>query len=256
MRAIRIKAYQNMANYRLPSSAVIKESYPLPPYSTVIGMVHAACGFRDYVPMRVSVQGRCTSHLSDLYTKYEFGKNTKYEEKRFGIPLPLDDTLYGMARGIGNVELLVDVDLVFHIIPEDESRIDEIADGLWQPKNYLSLGRWEDLLRVDEVCVCDLQEIQLEDECALPYDCYIPLQAEQDLEQQGMLNVTGTVYSLHKAYSISASGLRVWDQQVRARFARAGTSTIQDAPLLIDVDKQYPSNNTWENTPYIPVFPA
>ena len=173
MRAIRIKAYQNMANYRLPSSAVIKESYPLPPYSTVIGMVHAACGFTEYVPMQVSIQGRCVSHLSDLYTKYEFGKSTKYEAGRFDICLPAEDGMHGMARGIGNIELLAEVELLFHIIPEDESRIEEIAAGLWQPRNYLSLGRWEDLLRIDEVCVCDLQEILPDTECTLPYDCYI-----------------------------------------------------------------------------------
>lgn len=255
MRAIRIKAYQNMANYRLPSSAVIKESYPLPPYSTVIGMVHAACGFTEYVPMQVSIQGRCVSHLSDLYTKYEFGKSTKYEAGRFDIPLPSEDGMHGMARGIGNIELLADVELLFHIIPEDESRIEEIAAGLWQPKNYLSLGRWEDLLRIDEVCVCDLREILPETECKLPYDCYIPLPSEQEMEQEGMIQVSGTVYSLHKAYSVSARGFRIWNQNVRARFARAG-STFLDTSLLIDADHQYPSNNTWENTPYIPVFPA
>lgn len=44
-KAVRIIAYQNMASYRVPSSLAIKESYPLPPYSSVIGMVHAACGF-------------------------------------------------------------------------------------------------------------------------------------------------------------------------------------------------------------------
>ncbi len=396
MRAIRIKAYQNMANYRLPSSAVIKESYPLPPYSTVIGMVHAACGFTEYVPMQVSIQGRCVSHLSDLYTKYEFGKSTKYEAGvigmvhaacgfteyvpmqvsiqgrcvshlsdlytkyefgkstkyeagrigmvhaacgfteyvpmqvsiqgrcvshlsdlytkyefgkstkyeagRFDIPLPSEDGMHGMARGIGNIELLADVELLFHIIPKDESRIEEIAAGLWQPKNYLSLGhgmargignielladvellfhiipkdesrieeiaaglwqpknylslgRWEDLLRIDEVCICDLREILPETECTLPYDCYVPLSSEQEMEQEGMIQVTGTVYSLHKAYSVSARGFRIWDQKVRARFARAG-STFLDTSLLIDADQQYPSNNTWEDTPYIPVFPA
>ena len=39
MRAIRIQCFQNLVNYRKPTSFLIKETYPLPPYSTVIGMV-------------------------------------------------------------------------------------------------------------------------------------------------------------------------------------------------------------------------
>ena len=41
MKGVRIEAYQNLVNYRKPTSFQLKESYPLPPYSTVIGMIHA-----------------------------------------------------------------------------------------------------------------------------------------------------------------------------------------------------------------------
>ncbi len=58
MRAIRIQCFQNLVNYREPTSFLIKETYPLPPYSTVIGMVHAACGFEQYHPMQVSIRTR------------------------------------------------------------------------------------------------------------------------------------------------------------------------------------------------------
>ena len=52
-RAIRIDCFQNLANYRKPSSFIIKESYPLPPYSTVIGMIHAISGFDSYHKMQI-----------------------------------------------------------------------------------------------------------------------------------------------------------------------------------------------------------
>ena len=55
--AVKLKLTQTTASYRRPGSFVVRESYPLPPYSTVIGFVHAACGFTEYVPMRVSVRG-------------------------------------------------------------------------------------------------------------------------------------------------------------------------------------------------------
>lgn len=72
MKGIRIEAYQNLVNYKKPTSFQLKESYPLPPYSTVIGMVHAACGFTSYVPMQVSIQGKYHAKVNDLWTRYEF----------------------------------------------------------------------------------------------------------------------------------------------------------------------------------------
>ena len=56
-RAIRLDCFQNLVNYRKPSSFIIKETYPLPPYSTVSGMIHAACGFKEYHKMKLSIQG-------------------------------------------------------------------------------------------------------------------------------------------------------------------------------------------------------
>lgn len=84
-RAIRIECYQNTANYRKPSSFIIKESYPMPPYSTVIGMVHAVCGFKEYHPMKVSIQGTNSGSVSELYTRYSFSMDSKYEVGRHNI---------------------------------------------------------------------------------------------------------------------------------------------------------------------------
>ena len=57
MKAIKLHCFQNLVNYKKPSSFIIKETYPLPPYSTVIGMIHAACGFKRYHRMKLSIQG-------------------------------------------------------------------------------------------------------------------------------------------------------------------------------------------------------
>lgn len=55
MKAIRVECFQNLVNYRKPSSFIIKETFPLPPYSTVLGMIHAACGFTTFHPMELSI---------------------------------------------------------------------------------------------------------------------------------------------------------------------------------------------------------
>ena len=39
-----------------PSSFIIKETFP-PPYSHSFGMIHAACEFTEFHPMKLSIQG-------------------------------------------------------------------------------------------------------------------------------------------------------------------------------------------------------
>ena len=79
MKAIRVKLWQDMVNYKKPTSFQLKETYPLPPYSTIIGMIHSLCGYDEYKEMKISVQGKYFSKVNDLYTRYEFSPN-KYEE--------------------------------------------------------------------------------------------------------------------------------------------------------------------------------
>lgn len=151
MKGIRIEAYQNLVNYKKPTSFQLKESYPLPPYSTVIGMVHAACGFTSYVPMQVSIQGKYHSKVNDLWTRYEFA-GSSYEQGRHQLKIELSDgKAHGITRGVSTTELLVDVELILHVVPEDEQYIPIIVEALKSPEEYLSLGRREDLLQVNLV---------------------------------------------------------------------------------------------------------
>ncbi|PEJ36424.1 type I-B CRISPR-associated protein Cas5 [Bacillus pseudomycoides] len=197
MKAIRLKIYQNLVNYQKPTSFQLKESYPLPPYSTVIGMVHAACGFTEYVPMKVSIQGRSHSKVNDLWTRYEFAGAT-YEEGRHTVKLDStkNQKSYGAIRGVATAELLVDVELVLHIVPEDESLIPFIYSQFENPTEYLSLGRREDIVRFDEVKVVEYEEKELEDEYGLLNDAYIPV---NQLDKSELGNV-GTTYRLNKVY--------------------------------------------------------
>ncbi|MFR9019471.1 MAG: CRISPR-associated protein Cas5, partial [Fusobacterium sp.] len=111
MKAIRLKIFQNLVNYKLPTSFQLKETYPLPPYSTVIGMVHNACEFTEYVPMKVSVQGKYHSKVNDLMTRYEFKPGMNFDKSRH--QLNVDG--FGIGRGVSTVELLSEVELLIHI---------------------------------------------------------------------------------------------------------------------------------------------
>jgi CRISPR-associated protein Cas5t len=263
MRAVRVLAGQNMVSYRVPQSLIIKESYPLPPYSTVIGMVHAACGFTEYVPMQVSIQGDFASSVQEMYTRYEFGKKTKYEAGRHQVKLHGEDCDFGMTRGPGSVELLTDVRLILHIIPEEDAMCETIKRGLQKPKNYLNLGRWEDLLRIDDVCITELQKITLEDEettedgLSLRCSAWIPENIKKEISEKAEIGTLGTIYRLHKRFDkTSADKPRNWLETVTAHYAGRGTQISEDADLLVDKAPIALDDMPYFNEKVIPVFPA
>lgn len=200
-RAIRLQCYQNLVNYRKPTSFIIKETYPMPPYSTVLGMIHAACGFREFHPMRLSIQGTNSGTVSDLYTRYSFSAGVKYEAGRHQICVEDEGERYGIFKGIANTELVCDNHMVIHIVPEEED-FETVYRGLLEPRNYLSLGRYEDLLDVQRVDIVNL----IEKEAGMTKNnIYIPVDSEVYTG-----NCSSTVYSLTKEYEITRQGLRRW----------------------------------------------
>ena len=215
MKAIRVKLYQNMVNYRKPTSFQLKETYPLPPPSTVIGMVHNLCEFTEYHEMDISIQGKYYSKVNDLYTRYEFKNAMKYSKARH----QLETGGYGISRGVATVELLTDVDLLLHIIPKDQSIIEKIAKAFLYPSEYPSLGRREDLALINEVKVVDVYEKELECYIDIPndYSAYIPVELleKEDAVLKKEIEVAGTRYKLTKNYVLVNQGTKSYPKVFR-----------------------------------------
>jgi len=201
-RAIRLQCYQTLANYRKPSSFIIKETYPLPPYSTVIGMIHAICGFTELHRMKISIQGCNQGTISEVYTRYSFNAGSKYEETRHQICVKDDGKQYGVFKGIANAELVCENRMIIHIVPEKEEDFDTIYQALLAPKKYPSLGRYEDLLDIEKVDVVNISQV---DEAEPEMDIYIPIHYFEDAQVS-----LATVYTLTKEYEITKKGLRRW----------------------------------------------
>ena len=228
-RAIRIKCFQNLVNYKKPSSFIIKETFPLPPYSTVLGMIHAACGYTEFHPMKLCIQGTNSGTVSELYTRYSFSAGTKYEEGRHQICVE-DGEKYGIFRGIANVELVCDNDMVIHVIPEEED-FEKVYNSLKYPPRYLSLGRYEDLLDIERV---DIVNIHQEDEVEIKRDMYIPVSYGIELGDR-----RGTIYNLTKEYEITKQGLRRWKKEngrVKAYYCSGGV-VIDEGAYVDDFEK-------------------
>lgn len=237
-KAIRIKARQTLTNYCKPNSYIIRETYPLPPYSTVIGMIHAICGFETYHSMKVSIQGSFGSTSSDLYQRYTFG-NMKFEAGRHTFSVPAaDDRQVGVTRGLGYTETIGELDLLFHIVPENESDYDLILNGLSNPKVFPALGRHDDLLDIYEFEVVDLTVS--EDEVYLLNHAYIPLTQLEDLIEEGInihQAIKGTVYKLRKTFSVNPkTNRREWTETIRAKHVSANHNLAYEN-ALVDSDQ-------------------
>lgn len=206
MKAIRLKLSQNLVNYKLPMSFQLKESYPLPPYSTIIGMVHNACNYKEYHPMKVSVQGKYHSKVNDLATRYEFKNGMTFDASRHQLKVGN----YGISIGVSTVELLTDVELIIHIVPEDENLVEEIYNSLCFPREYLSLGRREDLVIIEEVKKVEIigQKIRGKNlKIDKDYNAYVPITLIENKNviiggEVSEINYKGTMYKLPKDYTI------------------------------------------------------
>lgn len=231
MKAIKLIARQTLASYRKPSSMQIKESYPLPPYSTVIGMIHTACGYQEYVDMDISIQGSYYSKINELYTRYEF-KPGFYEKGRHSIEVTSKNgKSTGLAIGPANIELLTNVNLVIHILPKQEEKIQEIYNGLKNPKEYLSLGRKEDLLVIEKVQIVEIEEKILEKDCKLKQDAYVPLNYLDEDDTDDI----ATIYKLNKKYSINTkTNIRYWEKQILAKYFSKDSTIFKRTKMKTD----------------------
>lgn len=241
MKCIRLKLYQNLVNYKKPTSFQLKETYPLPPYSTVIGMIHFMCGFSEYKEMDISVQGNYNSKVNDLWTRYEFS-GTKYEEGRHTIKVAgnkqnktgeIEKIDYGMIRGVTTAELLVDVNLIIHISPKDETLIEEIYNAIKYPKEYISLGRREDIARIDQVEIVEIKEEYSKKNLKINNDAYIPVNKLEDIKTQA------TRYKINKCYEhlTIKKGVvnRKW-QKVEVIHAKSNDKILKRKTSMVDQD--------------------
>lgn len=222
MKAIRLKIYQETANYRLPYDFDFRESLPLPPYSTVIGMIHNLCRFNEYHPMQISISGSYASTTSNLQTKYEFGGISK-DRKNF---ITVGDLR--VSRGIMHVQMLVDVKLMIYIVP-NEDEFETIYKLLKNPCAFVSLGRREDLVKM-EVDRVNLNMVTLDHDLNVQTGFYLPLQDAR------RLRATGIYYDLPKQYekiNLRNYAIRNWTQNVPSYYVSslmvsAGQSVLQD----------------------------
>lgn len=209
MRVLKLKIYQETACYKKPFAFKVTETYPLPPYSTVSGMIHRIIGAEEYVPMEISIQGDYES----IFTSY----NCMYFYKSNEVTsMPL------------NTHMLLGVNLIIHIKAEDEI-LDKIYEDIKTSSEFFSLGRREDLANITYFGFEELREIDLDDDdevddaYELKYPIYIPKNKCKLLK--------GVNYKLNRKYKI-VKEIRQWEK-AHVKYISSG-EPIGTGTILLD----------------------
>ena len=186
MKILKLKLFQETACYKKPFAFKVAETYPLPPYSTIIGMFHKIIGAKrgEYFPMNISVQGNYESIFSNYQNLRMFkGK----------------DQVTAMPR---NVHQLLNVELLIHVEADDEI-VDKIYNNIINGKETFTLGRNEDLVRIEEIKYAKNKFIGEGD--INKFSAYIP---KNICERE---RLEGINYRLNTTYVIKDE-LRRWDK--------------------------------------------
>ncbi len=203
MQLLKIKLFQETACYLKPFAFKVGETYPLAPFSTVKGMLHAILNAKEYIPLQLSIQGEFESMFVDYQKKYMY--------KKSDVPAQLiTDGLKEQFETDSNLvttmpmyqHLLFNVTHVIHVQAEP-TILEELYNKFQNLSTTVSLGRWEDLVRVDQV---ELIEVQEEGNDVTKYTQYIPATLREEYE----MGENSPFYHLPRKYTI-VRGRRQWD---------------------------------------------
>jgi len=176
-----IELFQPFAQYRNPFTFYYAQTYPLPPKSTIIGMLQNACndwygnkyGMEKWWNLKVSVHGGFESVFWNYQNLIKGDVELKSDGKLWNQKLPL----YG--KGIKSQRTPVYQQELFNghlyiFIKGEDNLIDTIKKSLEQPLKVLYLGRSEDVIFIKDIKeITPPQKIKVEGDIKLEYPTYI-----------------------------------------------------------------------------------
>mgnify|MGYP002542164229 FL=1 len=211
LKILKLNLFQETACYKKPLALKVAETYPLPPYSTVIGMFHKILQAKpgEYFDMNISVQGEYES----IFSNYQNLRMYKGKDKVTAMPR--------------NVHQLLNVNLVIHVQAEDEV-IDKIYQNMVNGEETFSLGRHEDMVRIDGIkYVKNVEQVKRDQ---ANRNAYVPL---DNLGE----DMPGINYNLNTVYHITPDELRRYEK-VKVKYIEED-SNILLKNVLKDEDGDY-----------------
>jgi CRISPR-associated protein Cas5 subtype I-B len=183
MECLRVKLYTPTGIFKNPLSIKGIEVYPLPPYSTIIGLIYRAMGRKwngEY--FQISIQG----DYQAIYRDYVWFRGDSLGDKEDKLPL--------------QVPILYSLELLVHVKAEN-GLLEDIERALKEPKELLFLSGGEYPVKVQEVKrVKCLEKFISEEDCIkLNYNAYI----QRELLENIGTSDKGILFSLSHFYKNS-----------------------------------------------------
>jgi CRISPR-associated protein Cas5t len=166
MKLLRLQIYQPQAHYRLPFTYQRRHTYPIPPYSTVIGFLCNLLGIdgisersqrllEKLKAIKISIAGQFESKTTEYLWFRNLSKNSHI--KRFGYIQ--NRSINGQVEHIGgqspvSIDVLNEMRLVLHFAHQEEEFLREIRNAIRNPIHRLEilhLGRAEDWIVIEEL---------------------------------------------------------------------------------------------------------
>jgi CRISPR-associated protein Cas5t len=216
MECLRVKLYTPTGIFKNPLSIKGIEVYPLPPYSTIIGLIYQAMGRKwngEY--FQISIQG----DYQAIYRDYVWFKKHNFKDKELG-KLPLQ------------VPVLYNLWLLIHIKASEEL-LNEIENGLKEPKELLFLSGGEYPVKVEEVnrVRCEVKEFSKFNSMELVYNAYVPSLLKREIKS------TEEGINFHLSYFYKNANPKAYNW-IEATYLKKGT-LIYKGKLYID-EEGYP----------------
>lgn len=227
MKAVRIKLYQNMVNYRRELSYGYVQTYLLPTPSMIKGMAHALLGLDSYHNLKISIQGNCASVVTNMQKVYKFDRD------RISRPNNPYDVVVGnsqktVTHGVMFVDEIVDMELLLHVSFDEDELNERIFEAVRQ--KTIILGRNEDIARVDFEDTQLVDIISSTNEHRLKYNIYL----KPEICKQEQLE--GTYYRLPFYYeSVNSFNDKRIFKYVDAVYIAKG-NRVQYSDIMVDND--------------------
>lgn len=194
-KTILVQIFQPFSQYRNPFTFYYAQTYPLPPKSTVIGMLQNACGdwygnhtgIERWWGLKMSIHGGFEStfwnYQSLIKGEVKLSNKTKRgwlsELALVNQELPLYGGGIKSQRTPVYQQELFNGHLFF-FLKGDENLIEDIKSSLEKPRKVLSLGRSEDVIFVKDVKYVEPSVRKIRGDLKLTYPTYIK---ERDKEK-------------------------------------------------------------------------
>lgn len=183
MECLRVKLYTLTGIFKNPLSIKGIEVYPLPPYSTIIGLIYRAMGRKwNGEHFQISIQG----DYQAIYRDYVWFRGDSLGDKEDKLPL--------------QVPILYSLELLVHVKAEN-GLLEDIERALKEPKELLFLSGGEYPVKVQEVkrVKCLKKFLSEEDHIKLNYHAYI----QRKLLENISTSDKGILFSLSYFYKNS-----------------------------------------------------